>query len=70
MGTTNREMQERFENLRDSLPPMILIDAFYHYLDSNTLHDFIESTERDFGIGDEEDYDEDECEDEDDDYFV
>lgn len=57
MGTTNREMQDRFENLRESLPPMILIDAFYYYLDSNTLHDFIESTERDFGIGDEEDED-------------
>lgn len=63
MGTTNREMQDRFERLRETLPPMILIDEFWHYLDSDTLHDFIESAERDFGIGDDEE-DEDEWEDE------
>lgn len=63
MGTTNREMQDRFERLRETLPPMILIDEFWHYLDSDTLHDFIETAERDFGIGDdEEDEDEDEYE--------
>jgi hypothetical protein len=69
MGTTNREMQDRFERLRETLPPMILIDEFWHYLDSDTLHDFIETAERDFGIGDDEE-DEDEWEDEDDDYIV
>lgn len=63
MGTTNREMQDRFERLRETLPPMILIDEFWHYLDSDTLHDFIESVERDYGIGDDEE-DEDEWEDE------
>jgi hypothetical protein len=42
---------------------MILIDEFWYYLDSDTLHDFIESVERDYGIGDDED-DEDEWEDE------
>lgn len=66
MGTTNREMQDRFERLRETLSPMILIDEFWHYLDSDTLHDFIETAERDFGIGDDEE-DEDEWEDEDDD---
>ncbi len=69
MGTTNREMQDRFERLRESLSPMILIDEFYHYLDSDTLHDFIETAERDFGIGDDEEdewEDEDEYEEEDD----
>ena len=64
MGTTNREMQDRFERLRETLPPMILIDEFWHYLDSDTLHDFIESVERDYGIGDDEDEDEWEDEDE------
>jgi hypothetical protein len=63
MGTTNREMQDRFERLRETLPPMILIDEFWHYLDSDTLHDFIETVERDFGIGDDdEEEDEDEYE--------
>jgi hypothetical protein len=63
MGTTNREMQDRFERLRETLPPMILIDEFWHYLDSDTLHDFIETAERDFGIGDDdEEEDEDEYE--------
>lgn len=69
MGTTNREMQDRFERLRETLPPMILIDEFWHYLDSDTLHDFIETAERDFGIGDDEEdeyEDEDEYEEEDD----
>ena len=69
MGTTNREMQDRFERLRETLPPMILIDEFWHYLDSDTLHDFIESVERDYGIGDDEEdeyEDEDEYEEEDD----
>ena len=70
MGTTNREMQDRFENLRDSLSPMILIDAFYHFLDADTLHRFIESTESDFGIDNDEyedDWEEDGCEEYDDD---
>jgi hypothetical protein len=66
MGTTNREMQDRFERLRETLPPMILIDEFWHYLDSDTLHDFIESVERDYGLDDDEE-DEDDWEDEDDD---
>lgn len=58
MGTTNREMQDRFERLRETLPPMILIDEFWHYLDSDTLHDFIETTERNFEIDEEDEYEE------------
>lgn len=60
MATTNREMENRFERLRGTLDPEILIDEFYYYLDSDTLHDFIETTERNFEIGDDEDeYEED-----------
>lgn len=55
MGTTNREMENRFERLRGKLDPEILIDEFYYYLDSDTLHDFIETTERNFEIDEEED---------------
>lgn len=60
MATTNREMENRFERLRGILDPEILIDEFYYYLDSDTLHDFIETTERNFNIDDDEDeYEED-----------
>lgn len=55
MATTNREMENRFERLRGTLDPEILIDEFYYYLDSDTLHDFIETTERNFNIDDDED---------------
>lgn len=60
MATTNIEMENRFERLRGTLDPEILIDEFYYYLDSDTLHDFIETTERNFEIDEEEDeYEED-----------
>lgn len=60
MGTTNIEMRNRFERLRGTLDPEMLIDEFYYYLDSDTLHDFIETTERNFNIDDDEDeYEED-----------
>lgn len=62
MATTNREMENRFVRLIDTLGLAVLIDEFYYYLDSDTLHDFIETTERNFDIDDDE---EDEYEEED-----